>query len=134
MNDLACQIYETDYAVVVAPSGDVDLSTSDVLAADAACWLRPGGRLVIDCSNIDFLDSTGLRALLDVRRQAARVGAVFALACVSRAVGIVLELSGTESSFLILDRPPGDQMRTDGLHRPVPTGGKPTVYQPRRQS
>jgi anti-anti-sigma factor len=121
MNGLACQVHETEYAAVIAASGSVDLATCDHLAAETTRHLWPGGRLVIDCSGVEFLDSMVLRALLDVQRQAAFVGSVFALAAVPRPVRTVLELTGTERHFLILDRPP-DTEAADGAVRTTCVG------------
>lgn len=44
--------------------GDLDLGTADVLREAA----RTTGNLAIDVSHVQFIDSSGLRALLELRR------------------------------------------------------------------
>jgi anti-anti-sigma factor len=118
--ELSCRVFETGDTIVIAAEGDVDLATCDRLTDRAAAHLRPGTRVVVDCSEITFLDSAGLRVLLDLRARTAAVGSVFALAAIPSPVRLVLELSGTEHYFLTLDaRPDGDRGASE------PTGVTP---------
>jgi anti-sigma B factor antagonist len=62
---------ERDDTVVLALDGELDVSTAGKLVADAA-GVPAGGRLVLDLSALSFMDSAGVRALmnLDVRSRA----------------------------------------------------------------
>ena len=52
-----------------------------------------GGTMAIDCSAITFIDSMGLRALIEAQRKANEVGARFRLAAVPGPVARVLDLA-----------------------------------------
>jgi anti-anti-sigma factor len=68
-------------AVVVAAAGELDLATAPILQArlDEASHLRPE-LLVLDLSQLTFMDSTGLRIVLAAdaaaRREARRLAVV----------------------------------------------------------
>jgi anti-anti-sigma factor len=50
--------------------GELDLSTVDELIGRVESWLREGwGDLVLDASALAFIDSTGVKALIDVARR-----------------------------------------------------------------
>lgn len=55
--------------------------------------------MVVDCSQVVFLDSAGLRSLLRLADQAEVRGAQFRLAAVSPAVRRVLEVAGVDRVF-----------------------------------
>ncbi len=59
-----------DGTLVLAAVGDVDLETAPALsAAVIACIDQPGGqRCVLDLTEVTFLNSTGLTALLEATR------------------------------------------------------------------
>lgn len=63
--------------VVVAVSGEIDLDTAPVLQTTLEA-LEATNHIVIDCANVEFIDSTGLAVLL---RQSSRAkesgGALF---------------------------------------------------------
>jgi stage II sporulation protein AA (anti-sigma F factor antagonist) len=82
-------------------SGDIDLSTTDSLVATASEHLTPGGEMVLDCSGITFLDSCGLRGLLEIGCRAAAADVALLLAEPSDCVLRVVELSGTYDLFRI---------------------------------
>lgn len=107
MESFSCQVYEAGDTVVVAVAGDIDLSTAGRLAGTATPQLTPGARVVLDCSGITFMDSSGLSTLLRLRLHAGDTGAALALAAVPPHMARVLDLSETMSMFEILDTPPG---------------------------
>lgn len=49
-------------------SGEIDLSNVDQLATTLSPEVRDGNHLVLDCSGLDFIDSTGMAALLSICR------------------------------------------------------------------
>jgi anti-anti-sigma factor len=67
-------------SVVVRIEGELDLATAPRLA-EAIQELREVGWdvIVLDLAAADFVDSTGLRLLLDIQEQARREGWRFAL-------------------------------------------------------
>ncbi len=65
---------------------------------------RPG-RIVVDLSNVSFLDTAALRTLIAARRRCAAGNTGFALRRPSRAVQRVLALTHLEHVFAV-ERPP----------------------------
>jgi anti-anti-sigma factor len=47
-------------------SGELDLSNVDQLATTLSPEVRDGNHLVLDCSDLKFIDSTGMAALLAI--------------------------------------------------------------------
>ena len=62
--------------VVLTCSGEVDSATAPQLRSAVAVGLRDpdAGPVVVDMTEVTFLSSTGLGALVDAHREAARVG------------------------------------------------------------
>lgn len=78
-------------ATVLRLAGELDLATApDVLAAVEAAAGDDGSRLVLDMSGVSFIDSTGVRTLLEANRVA---GNDLTLLAPSPAVTRVLELT-----------------------------------------
>ncbi|MFN8123781.1 MAG: STAS domain-containing protein [Thermoleophilia bacterium] len=78
-------------ATVLRLTGELDLATApDVLAAVEAATGDGTSRLVLDMSGVSFIDSTGVRTLLEANRVA---GNDLSLLAPSPAVTRVLELT-----------------------------------------
>jgi anti-anti-sigma factor len=52
---------------VVALSGEIDLATAAAVGASLEPWVRAGGPVILDLSDVTFMDSTGLHAELGDR-------------------------------------------------------------------
>ncbi len=88
---------EKDVTVVVV-RGSVDGLTADQLLASLSSEVEQGrSRLVVDCGELDYTSSAGLRALLGSVKQARARGGDLRLAAVQGPVLRVLELSGFTS-------------------------------------
>jgi anti-sigma B factor antagonist len=87
-------------AVVVVPSGELDIATAPTLeeALQRAIATNPT-RVVLDLRELEFIDSSGLRTLLMARRQAEIAGAHFALVAGDRALERTLEIAGIHALF-----------------------------------
>ncbi|MFE2923776.1 STAS domain-containing protein [Streptomyces goshikiensis] len=94
---------------VVALAGEVDLDTvprlADALRQALMCLPLPR-TLVVDCSELEFCDCTGLSELLRARRTAQAAGIAFLLATPSRHVVRLLKLTGADGAFETLPRTP----------------------------
>ncbi|WP_327683553.1 STAS domain-containing protein [Streptomyces sp. NBC_00467] len=87
---------------VVKPAGELDHHTADLLRAPLEEALARGrSRLVIDCSELEFCDSTGLNVLLAARLQADAAGGGVHLAGLLPVVARVLEITGAEAVFTV---------------------------------
>jgi anti-anti-sigma factor len=80
--------------LVVAPAGEVDLSTAGLLRKAAYDAVESGpDRLVVDLSGLSFCGSTGLVVLMDTRGHAYSHGVSFRTASAARPVRRVLEIT-----------------------------------------
>jgi len=79
---------------ILAVSGEIDVSTSPRLAD--ALRAHAAGPLVLDLTGVAFMDSTGLRVLLDLRRAAAEGGLPLAIVCPEGPARLILEVAGVE--------------------------------------
>ncbi|MET9669907.1 STAS domain-containing protein [Streptomyces sp. NPDC006475] len=87
---------------VVKPAGELDHHTADLLRTPLEEALARGrSRLVIDCSELEFCDSTGLNVLLAARLQADAAGGGVHLAGLLPVVARVLEITGAEAVFTV---------------------------------
>jgi anti-anti-sigma factor len=83
---------------VMSLAGDLDLATEPVLT-DAVAGLLAGARveqLLVDLAEVRFLDSSGVRALLQARRAATEHGAGFAVGRPGEVVARVLQMAGVD--------------------------------------
>ena len=92
---------------VIAVSGELDIATAPRLCArlDAS---RAGRypRLLVDLTNVDFCDSTGLRALLGAAAEVRAAGGRFAIVCPPNGdVARGLEIVGAAEWMAIHDDP-----------------------------
>ena len=101
-----CSIRSTDEHVILTVAGDLDFAASEPLWEDVEPWLGPEKAVVIDCSGVGFLDSMGLRVLLQADAKARELETSLTLAAPSRSVLRVLELAGVQSVFSIEDEAP----------------------------
>jgi anti-sigma B factor antagonist len=78
----------------VIPSGEIDLSTSSALAEALRNVQSDGGSIRVDLSDVSFIDSTGLRILLDADAAARSNGHTFSVVNPSGTVYRALEITG----------------------------------------
>lgn len=80
--------------LVVAVSGEVDLSTAPTLRDHLLDRVELGERrLVVDLSDVGFLDSTGLGVLVMAYRAATQAGGGMVVACARPPVRRVLKIT-----------------------------------------
>ena len=91
-------------AIVVAPAGEIDLATVDALWAEIEAASGDTDKLVLDLREVTFIDSAGLRLVLQNSRAIASFGVVRGPLEVQR----VFDLVGLDDRLTMLDRPPGE--------------------------
>jgi len=104
----ACDVRPARRAVVVAPSGELDMATVPGVR-DALTELHEAGfaHLILDLTAVDFLDSSGLALIAAADRAATDDGRRFSLVLgAARAVRRTLELSGLLGRLDVLPRSP----------------------------
>ncbi|WP_158566757.1 STAS domain-containing protein [Actinomadura craniellae] len=89
---------------VVALAGELDMtgvSTAERTIRSARSDHSP--HLVLDLTGLTFMDSTGLRVLLQAQRQTTAQQGTLALAAPAPAVRRVIEVTGLDRHFTIYD-------------------------------
>jgi len=86
----------------VAVRGEVDLAAAEALEAGLEAAIRESaGALVVDLSEVTFIDSSGLQVLLRARALLGREDRALAVVCPFGAVRRVFELSGVSELFAL---------------------------------
>ncbi|WP_433498697.1 STAS domain-containing protein [Sphaerimonospora sp. CA-214678] len=92
-------------ASVVALAGELDIATGDVLRGTIEDLIQRGRtKLVVDASVLQFCDSYGLEALLEMHDALKDVGGSMCLAGVHGVLRLVLDVTGTDT-FTIKQTP-----------------------------
>lgn len=99
MSDFSLSVSTAGTVVSVAVAGEVDLAEADRVWEELSPLITPSSTMLVDTSEVVFLDSSGLRSLLRLADWAEAVGAQFRLAAVSAPVQRVLELAGVRHVF-----------------------------------
>ena len=86
--------------VTVVAVGELDLVSADRLGAEVAdVWPTVPAEIVLDLSQVDFIDSTGLRVLLSMRNEAKRNERGLTLVPPTPAARRIFEITGTRGLF-----------------------------------
>jgi anti-sigma B factor antagonist len=96
-----------DHAIVIV-SGEIDLYTAPRLHSELAAVIAsaaPASRVIIDLSGVEFCDSTGMNVLLSCLRQVQERGGELELAAPRPAVRKILQVTGLDSVFTIVNEP-----------------------------
>lgn len=92
---------------VVTVNGELDLYTAPRLQAALATLLREDvSRVVVDLSGVEFCDSTGMNVLLSAMKRVKERGGTFELAAPRPAVNRILQVTGLDTVFSVLDAMP----------------------------
>ncbi|MET7713570.1 STAS domain-containing protein [Streptomyces sp. NPDC005407] len=101
---LQVEVRTEGHSEVVKPAGELDHHTAELLRVPLDDALEQGrARLVIDCSQLEFCDSTGLNVLLGARLKAEAAGGGVHLAGMLPVVARVFEITGAEAVFTVHD-------------------------------
>ncbi|HWR01755.1 MAG TPA: STAS domain-containing protein [Chlorobaculum sp.] len=82
-------------------SGRLDAQNSQELQKTFSSWLKQTRFLVLDCSALDFLDSSGLGAIVGCLRKTLEKEGELKLAGLNAKVAMVFELTQAERLFSI---------------------------------
>lgn len=89
-------------SAVVTPAGELDHHTAELLREPLEASLDAGcTKLVVDCSRLEFCDSTGLNVLLGARLKAEAAGGGVHLAGMLPVVARVFEITGADAVFTV---------------------------------
>lgn len=90
---------ESDGWVIVAPAGELDIATSDVLNRA----LSENRDTILDLSEVSFMDSTGIRAIVGVHNRLNESGNRFRLIVPSGPVARIIEITGLTGALDLVD-------------------------------
>lgn len=100
--EVRVDVRRADGSLSVAVAGEVDIETAPVIVRRVLDELERGAADVeVRAGGVTFMDSTGTKALVELRDAVARTGRAFSLVQPSRPVRVVLELSGLADQFEI---------------------------------
>jgi anti-sigma B factor antagonist len=61
---------------VIFLSGEIDMATAQSLSSALQPWVRAGGPVIVDFSAVSFMDSTGLRVLIEEAKALGERGCI----------------------------------------------------------
>jgi anti-sigma B factor antagonist len=100
--NLRIEVADTTSPTIVVLIGEVDLSTSGRLRETLIAISNSGeNRVVVDMSNVTFMDSTGLSALVGPLKRFRTMKGEIVLRSPAKAVQKVLEITGLTRVFTI---------------------------------
>lgn len=100
--DLSLATHDDDNAVVLNVSGEVDVYSAPALSERINEILDSGSRrIVVDLSAVEFIDSTGLGALVGGHNRARDLGGELLLVCTVERVIKLLRITGLNDVFTI---------------------------------
>ena len=95
-----CEVEPDRAAVRVRPIGELDVATVSLVEAQLEeLWSVGFTRIVLDLREVSFLDSTGVRLMLDWHAHSAADGMLFGVISGRPAVQRVLEVAGVLDYF-----------------------------------
>jgi anti-anti-sigma factor len=87
---------------VISPVGELDHHTAELLREPLErCVEDAITKIVLDCSQLEFCDSTGLNVLLGARLKVEALGGGMHLAGMKPAVSRVFEVTGADAVFAV---------------------------------
>ncbi len=103
MSDLAIDIASEGQARVVRLQGELDLANAEQLT-EALSKLEPApeGRVVIDLSECDFIDSAGLSAILHGAQEVSHTGGSVRIACPEGHLRDLLRITAIDQSIPVV--------------------------------
>jgi anti-anti-sigma factor len=95
-------------ALVVAPRGEVDLATVALVRGAVEAELQQGEDIQLDLRGVEFMDTSGLRYVLEIVERSERDGTSVSIVRGPTAVQRVFEVSGLEARLPFVDEPTGE--------------------------
>ena len=91
-------------AVIMTPKGEIDLSRSPVLRASITQVQQLSqGRLVIDLTDVPYMDSSGLATLVEAMQHSRKSGGLLILCGLQDKVQSVFEIARLNMVFTIVN-------------------------------
>ena len=96
---LHIEIRESGTTRVLKLTGELDSYTSDRLRSICETWLPGARKVVVNLDKLDYIDSSGLAALVGMWVRARDSGVELALTCRNRRINQIMEITGLYRLF-----------------------------------
>lgn len=97
---MTTSIQETDTRITATLSGELDTAAAQETEKALMPLLNSKGKeILIDCTSLEYISSSGLRVLLSILKQAKSVGSRVVLKNVNEVIRDVLDLTGFVNIF-----------------------------------
>jgi anti-sigma B factor antagonist len=101
---LTIEVIASDRTYVVQLSGELDLSSAPTLEGELSDLLSANPEsLIVDLGSLEFIDSIGLRCLLNATERAAATGTSMQFLAPGGQAGSILELTGLRHKLPFID-------------------------------
>lgn len=91
---------------VLTASGEIDVTSVSILRSALAELLDDGrARVIVDLDEVDFVDSTGVEALVAAAERARDLSGDVRVACSNSRIHKVLELARVGQALIVADSP-----------------------------
>jgi anti-anti-sigma factor len=101
---LSVAVRHSGRSAIFTPEGELDHHTAELLREPMERNVDDGfAKLIVDCSQLHFCDSTGLNVLLSARLKAAAAGGGVHLTGLLPTVSRVFEITGAHAVFNVHD-------------------------------
>jgi len=89
------ELKREDNFLIAGLSGRMDAITATDFTTQLEKWIAEGQKnFTVDCSQLDYISSAGLRAILIIAKQLTTTGGKLQLAALQESVQTVFEISG----------------------------------------
>lgn len=86
---------------VLSLTGELDSFTSDRLKSISETWIPGSRRLIVNLDKLDYIDSSGLAALVRIWVMARENGVQMVLKCRNGRILRILEITGLSNLFVL---------------------------------
>lgn len=98
------KIIRQDTGIIIRPVGSLDINTSEALRETVLEAFEGGAQtLLIDCSNVTFLDSSGLSAMVMALKKARELDIPLTLCGLDEQAMLLFRLTGMNKVFNIAE-------------------------------
>lgn len=106
MNHFSVDVVVAGETTIIAAIGQLDVVSISVLQSAMASIIATDGSVIVDLTQLTFIDSAGLSSLVAGRRAAALIGCRFTVRGAQGAVADVLEQTGIGAMLRNAHEPP----------------------------
>jgi anti-anti-sigma factor len=117
-DDFTVELRRSDDALLVVPAGELDIATVRKLEAALVEHVEPGQRVAIDLRGLEFIDTAGLRLVLEQHERLKAGGGRLVLVRGSESVQRLFEIAGLAEVLDFVDDP--EQLHGDNGAAPEP--------------